>query len=164
MKSRVHIVLADRGWVLEKIGRSLGERLGYVTVGDEPFARADFNYYINYSAFKAPGPTRDMAFFTHIEEDAPEAAARFFDIAEKVEYRICMSKIYADRLETRNLGNVHVIRPGVDLDAFQPRLRIGLVGRTYHTGRKGEALVAELSGLPWIEWHATGSGWPVACR
>lgn len=164
MTSKVHIVLADRGWVLEKIGRELADRLAYMTVGDDPSPRAEFNYYINYSAFKRPGPTRDMAFFTHVEEEAPEAAARFFEVAGSVEQRVCMSHIYAHKLKDRGMDSVHVIRPGVDLDEFAPKLKIGLVGRTYNTGRKGEALVAELADVPFIEWHATGTGWPVDSR
>jgi glycosyltransferase involved in cell wall biosynthesis len=48
----------------------------------------------------------------------------------------------------------------VDLGEFRPKIRIGVVGRTYHTGRKGEALVADVMDIPGIEWRFTGSGWP----
>ena len=43
---------------------------------------------------------------------------------------------------------------------FKPVIKIGVVGRTYHTGRKGEDLVQKLMDEPGIEWHFTGSGWP----
>ena len=59
---------------------------------------------------------------------------------------------------------VHVIRPGVDLERFTPRVKIGVVGRTYWCGRKGEALIAEVLDTPGIEWHFTGSGWPLPSR
>ena len=59
---------------------------------------------------------------------------------------------------------MHVIRPGVDLDVFTPRVKIGVVGRTYACGRKGEALVRDVLDMPGIEWHFTGSGWPLPSR
>ncbi len=164
MSAPVHIVLADRGWVLESIGSEISRRLPYVSVGDEPSPTARVNYYINYSAYKSPVATLQMAWFTHVEEVVPEAAARFFHVAEKMDVRVCHSELYAEMLRDRGLDSVHVIRPGVDLEAFTPKLRLGLVGRTYPTGRKGEALVASLADVPWIEWHATGEGWPVPSR
>ncbi|PHK93042.1 hypothetical protein CR162_20720, partial [Pseudoroseomonas rhizosphaerae] len=40
------------------------------------------------------------------------------------------------------------------------KIRIGVVGRTYHTGRKGEHIVAQVMDIPEIEWSFTGEGWP----
>lgn len=164
MSAPVHIVLADRGWVLESIGGEISRRLPYVSVGDEPDPTSRVNYYINYSAYKSPVATLQMAWFTHVEEAVPEAAARFFHVANKMDVRVCHSELYAEMLRDRGLDSVHVIRPGVDLEAFTPKLRLGLVGRTYPSGRKGEALVESLADIPWIEWHATGEGWPVPSR
>jgi len=36
LETKVNIVPADRGWILEKIGLSLTERLDYVSIGDQP--------------------------------------------------------------------------------------------------------------------------------
>ena len=66
-ETKVNIVPEDRGWILEKIGLSLAERLGYIWIGDRPHPQSPFNYYVNDSAFRGSGPTRDMAFFTHTE-------------------------------------------------------------------------------------------------
>ncbi|MEL7321272.1 MAG: glycosyltransferase [Pseudomonadota bacterium] len=71
-----------------------------------------------------------------------------------------MSKRYADELTAEGIKRVSVITPGVDLNLFRPSLRVGVIGRTYHTGRKGEALVADVMDVPGIEWRFTGSGWP----
>lgn len=58
------------------------------------------------------------------------------------------------------MNSVITIPPGVDLDFFRPTVKIGVVGRTYHTGRKGENLVAQVMDVPGVEWHFTGNGWP----
>ncbi len=57
-----------------------------------------------------------------------------------------------------------LIQPGVDHSLFKPKLRIGVVGRTYHTGRKGENLVRQVIDIPDIEWVFTGDGWPLPGR
>ena len=63
-----------------------------------------------------------------------------------------MADRYANILRALNLEPVDVIVPGVDLERFKPRLCVGVVGRAYHTGRKGEALIQALIDEPYIEW------------
>ncbi len=157
---RVNIVIADQGWILERCAREIESRLSYVTVQTRPDPRADLNYYVNYSAYQEPQPTIEIGFFTHIEERDKQAARRFFSVARKMNVCVCMSPLYADRLREAGVKAVRVITPGVDLEAYQPKVRIGVVGRTYPTGRKGEDLIAKLIDEPGIEWHFTGSGWP----
>ena len=161
METRVQVVLADCGWILERIGRALEERLPYVAVGDRISSAAAVNYYVNYSAWRNPGPTRDVAFFTHIEEAAPEAAQHFFEVAHAVEYCVCMSQLYVDRLRAKGIERVRLIRPGVDLERFRPRLRLGVAGRTYPTARKGEDLLGSVAELEFVELHTTGGNWAV---
>ncbi|MEZ5319970.1 MAG: glycosyltransferase [Vicinamibacterales bacterium] len=157
---RVTIVLADEGWILERCARELERRLPYVRVARGADPHADVNYYVNYAAHRGPVGRRQAAFFTHVEERAPEAATRFFDVARQVHASVAMSARYARQLREAGVQDVRVITPGVDLDRFQPRVRIGVVGRTYHTGRKGEALVRAVMDEPGLEWHFTGDGWP----
>lgn len=161
---RVHVVLADRGWILERCGRELARRLSYVTFGDHPDPEAAVNYYVNYSAWRPGAPGRSAAFFTHIEERAPQAAARFTDVARRVDLAVCMSDRYAATLREAGVANVRVVTPGVDLSRFTPMVRIGVVGRTYHTGRKGEDLVRQVFDEPFVEWVFTGEGWPGPAR
>ncbi|HEY64311.1 MAG TPA: glycosyltransferase [Caldilineae bacterium] len=94
----------------------------------------------------------------------PAAAQRFFDVARNVDACVCMSSRYADALRQAGIRKVHVIVPGVDLDLYRPVVRIGVVGRTYPTGRKGEDLVKQVMDEPGIEWHFTGEGWPGPAR
>jgi glycosyltransferase involved in cell wall biosynthesis len=157
---RVNIVIADEGWILERCGREIEKRLPYARVSRQADPSVDINYYVNYSAFKASTGTTEIGFFTHIEERAPEAARRFFHVAKQMTASVAMSERYAARLRDAGVANVHVITPGVDLDRFQPSVKIGVVGRTYRTGRKGEDLLRAVMDEPHIEWHFTGEGWP----
>lgn len=159
MSFRTHITIADRGWILEKLAREIAVRSNSVSYGTEPDPSADLHYYINYSCrHRRAGPV-EIAFFTHSEND-PNARKRYFDIAADVEHSVCMSRRYAEELTEAGIKDVTTITPGVDLDAFTPKVRIGVIGRTYHTGRKGEALVADVMEVPGIEWRFTGQGWP----
>ncbi|MDA8217256.1 MAG: glycosyltransferase, partial [Dehalococcoidales bacterium] len=160
LTGRVHIVIADDGWILERCAREIADRLANVTVSSTPDPSADVNYYVNYSAYRGPQPTIEVAFFTHIEERSPEARERFFQVAHAMDACVCMSDRYADALRQAGASDVQVITPGVDLLLYRPLVRVGVVGRTYHTGRKGEDLVRAVMDEPGIEWHFTGSGWP----
>jgi len=157
---RVHVVIADEGWILEQCGRELERRLPYVRVGVTADASAAINYYVNYSAWRGRASAIEIALFTHVEERVPAAAARFFEVARAMTTCICMSRLYADRLRDVDVPDVYEITPGVDLDAYRPVVRIAVVGRTYPSGRKGEALVRAVMDEPGIEWHFTGAGWP----
>jgi glycosyltransferase involved in cell wall biosynthesis len=161
MSKRIHIKIADRGWILEKCASEIVSRANNVSYGIEPDSSADLQYYINYSARSRRVSSTEIAFFTHSEVD-PTARRRYFDAAAEVEHCVCMSARYAQELIEQGIpaDKVTTIAPGVDLEEFQPKVRIGVVGRTYHTGRKGEALVAEVMDIPQIEWRFTGSGWP----
>ncbi|MDP7246884.1 MAG: glycosyltransferase, partial [Planctomycetota bacterium] len=102
----------------------------------------------------------EAAFFTHIEEFKPKAESRFFEVSRWMDSCVCMAQRYVDRIKKTGHSNVVQIRPGVDTDYYAPRLRIGVFGRTYHTGRKGEALVKSVLDLEGVEWVFTGEGWP----
>lgn len=71
-----------------------------------------------------------------------------------------MSRATLKLIDALGVSQSSCIMPGVDIDAFRPKIRIAVVGRTYHTGRKGEALVRAVMDVPDIEWHFTGEGWP----
>lgn len=161
MPTSVHIKIADRGWILEKCAQEIARRCGNVTHGTDADPSADLQYYINYSARSRRVSPTEVAFFTHSEMDE-SARRRYFEAAAEVDHCVCMSERYARELVDAGIPaqKVTTIAPGVDLDEFQPKVRIGVVGRTYHTGRKGEALVAQVMDVPGIEWCFTGSGWP----
>jgi hypothetical protein len=161
MTRRIHIKIADRGWILEKCAKEISNRDPSVTFGTEDDGSAEIQYYINYSARSRRVSPVEIAFFTHSEINET-ARRRYFDTAAEVDHCVCMSAKYAQELIEHGIPEekISIIAPGVDLDAFRPKVRVGVIGRTYHTGRKGEALVAQVKDVPGIEWCFTGSGWP----
>jgi len=160
----VHIKSSDPGWILERMTQALAQRLPYVTTSNRVNPRAAIQYYLNYTEHLGRVSPIELASFTHVDELMPDMKARYFQVAREVDVAVCMAERYAAELRALGLREVHVIRPGVDLARFTPRVKIGVVGRTYACGRKGEALVAEVLDTPGIEWHFTGSGWPMASR
>jgi len=157
----VYIKITDRNWIIEQLASSLADRLEYVTYGtaDAP-SSASACYYMTYSSHAEDDYHGvKLAFFTHLEEDA-QAEARFYDVASRVDHRVCMADRYSKLLRDRGFEATTTLTPGVDLQRFQAKLRVGVVGRTYHTGRKGEELVASVMDMPGIDWFFTGSGWP----
>ncbi|TWB24570.1 glycosyl transferase family 1 [Nitrospirillum amazonense] len=157
----VNIVIADRGWILERLAGEIEQRLPYVTVGVTP-GSAPIQYFLPYSARREAAPGINMALFTHMEQD-PAMRERFIRACQEVDLAIYMSDFYRTAVQTNARRSVR-ITPGVDPHEFPlAPLRIGVAGRTYGSGRKGEALVAQLMDLPGIEWHFSGDGWPGPC-
>ena len=159
----INIVLSDRNWILERLGQELEARIPGVSLSDTSDASADINYYITFASRQVPASTLEAGLFTHMEQ-LPELQNLFVDTARDLDLCVCMSSRYQDFLIQKGIENTVLIPPGVDLKRFVPKLRIGVVGRTYHTGRKGEAIVAELIDMKGIDWHFTGSGWPAPGR
>lgn len=155
----ISIVLSDRSWILERLGVEIQKRLSNIALNDAADPSADINYYITFACRKAPMPTLEMGFFAHMEQ-TPELQKLFYDTAGQLDLCVCMSATYSRLLAARGIDSVVTIPPGVDHDRFRPKLRIGIVGRAYHTGRKGEGLVAQLMDMAGIDWHFTGTGWP----
>lgn len=155
----VHVVISDKGWILERLASELQSRLPYLTYGLRPDPAAALQYYVTYGARTTRVSEKEAALFTHLEAE-PNARAKFFDVAQSVDCAIAMSKAAADPLIAHGLKGVEIISPGVDLDRFRPKLRIGVVGRTYHTGRKGESLLSQLGTIEDVEFVYTGDGWP----
>lgn len=162
MSSVVHIVISDRGWILEKLAEEIKSRLPYVTYDVVPDADALIQYYMTYGTYRGRISPHEISLFTHLEEQ-PAAAQKFFETAAAMDVCVAMSLATEDLLVGK-ASRTTTISPGVDLDRFSPKLRIGVVGRTYHTGRKGEDLVAAVQDLPDIEWVFTGEGWPAPAQ
>lgn len=153
----VAITTSDKGWILEKLATELASRLPYVRIVQESDSNALINYYITYNLYKEKKSSLNVSYFTHLE---PDLAERFFQVAKKMDYCVCLSEVYKNILVDKGIKNVTIIQPGVDLNTFKPKIQIGVVGRTYHTGRKGEGIIAQLMDIEYIQWHFTGDGWP----
>lgn len=159
MNKVVHIKLSDKGWILEKIATELANNLPYISYDLNANYNAHIQYYITYGCRKEKISKTEIAWFTH-REDVESAKNKFNYEAKNVDFCICHSLATESLIKKLNVNNVITISPGVDINFFKPKLKIGVIGRTYHTGRKGENLVAQLMDIPEIEWHFTGEGWP----
>ncbi|WP_334186283.1 hypothetical protein [Novosphingobium sp.] len=149
---KVHITTSDSGWILEKLAAEITKRLDYVTYSTDPDPSAEIQYYITYGCRKTRVSPIELALFTHREHDLA-AAERFDQAAQDVDVAISMSNTTDEILKNLGISESICISPGVELDLFKPLVRIGVVGRTYHTGRKGEALVRAVMDTPGIEWR-----------
>ncbi|CNK32462.1 MULTISPECIES: glycosyltransferase [Yersinia] len=159
MKKIVHIKISDSGWILEKLASEITNRLPYVSFGLDTDSSAEIQYYMTYGCRQDRVSPIEVALFTH-KEHVQAAAEKFDSVASEVDFCIAQSLATEEIIRKTGLTNVQTISPGVDLNHFTPIVRIGIVGRTYHTGRKGENLVAQVMDIPGIEWYFTGSGWP----
>ncbi len=162
-KILIEIVLADRNWILEEFARQIVENYKgeqyQIEICDEASGSATITYFLPYSKFKYISNSINIALFTHMEEDFPEAKQKFFDIANQCDYCITMSKKYEILLKEYGIKNVLTIMPGVNHSIFRPKLKLGVIGRTYHTNRKLEGVVSDLIGFEGIDIKYTGQGW-----
>jgi glycosyltransferase involved in cell wall biosynthesis len=171
----------EADYVLPRFARYLADGLGW-TLTAAP-VNADVHYLMGYfesQLFKkwpkhptAPWPRNPVAsLFTHREERHAAKAALYDEIAQRVDLRVSMCRLYGQDLE--KIGPT--IQPPLPVErnrfilATRPRAAqpvVGLSGFAYATGRKGEALVRELlrhPRCPKAKWSACGRGWPVPTR
>lgn len=162
MKTSVPTVFAqisDRGWILERLASEIANTCPNFSYGTQVSGDPDIVYYMTYGCRKKPFPGVEIGYFTHIEEGLP-AEQVFYDTASQMDACVTQADLYKDILEQKGIANVTTIPCGIDHTEFFPRLQIGVVGRTYHTGRKGEGIIAQLMDMPNVEFHFTGDGWP----
>jgi glycosyltransferase involved in cell wall biosynthesis len=161
----IEIVPADRGWILETIAQAIAREAENqshrfsVRIVNSPTDTADLTFFLPESAYRPLNKSITVTYLAH-KEVHPGAAALFEDIAKKSDYCITSSSKYQQILKEDGAKKVFKISLGVDTTLFIPKLKLGVVGRTYGTGRKGETLLADLAGMPMIELHFTGEGWP----
>lgn len=139
----VNIVPSESsGWIIGRIIEELANRNGW---GVGPYSSvADINYFVNYRATRGTdfSAQRSRSFtagwFTHPE------SAEFFSVARQLDLRICHAERYAKVIDG------HTVTPGID-PLFKPKVRLGWVGRTYSSGRKGEEMLQAVQSLPFVE-------------
>ncbi len=161
----VEVIPGDRGWILERLANeiSAAAKASDLAISacilDEPTGDADLTYFLPYAKQQKVKGSVVGSWFTHQEEVEP-AKTRFIEAAKAADFCLCPARRYWEVLRAHGVEDVNVIHHGVDLDTYVPKLRIGIVGRTYHTGRKGEHLLAPAMALDNVEFLFHGSGWP----
>ncbi len=158
--------MADRGWILEKIASEIqAEAIKNwpsleVVILDSPTDTADLTYFLPESSFKKLSNSISVTHLAHLEDDRG-AKAHFEMAAKSSDACITGSRKYEEILRQLGVLEVKQIHYGVDLEVFSPRVKIGVVGRTYDTGRKGEDLLSSLMDIEALELKFTGSNWPL---
>jgi hypothetical protein len=99
---KLELIISDRNWVIESFANEIVKYapsdVFNVSIEESPSGEADIYYFMPYSIFKKVKGAINVAFFTHIEDDYPEAVKNFFKIANNCDLCICMSKKYEQRL------------------------------------------------------------------
>ncbi|MFM6454654.1 MAG: glycoside hydrolase family 99-like domain-containing protein [Planktothrix sp.] len=142
---RVRIVTEKPGWIMHRMAEEIQKHMGAENVRiNEDWEEAEIHYYINYGYFRdQPKNGIKVANFTHY--DPQNLAEKFVQVAKEVDHCIAISKATADILADFGIptAKTTVIVIGAD-KCFQPLLTLGVVGRTYAGGRKGEDIVKAL--------------------
>lgn len=126
--------------------------------------QADVHYFINYGYYKPVSRGLTVACFTHY--DPEHLADVFFDTANKVDHCVAISNQTRESMITLGIPpeKITTILIGA-AEEFRPVVRLGICGRTYPGGRKGEQLVRKLVDdaevMEGLEIVATSPGWAV---
>ncbi|MCP5085029.1 MAG: glycosyltransferase [Alphaproteobacteria bacterium] len=143
-KPGVRIITEQPGWILHRKATEVQRHLGNVKI-NEDWPEADIHYFINYGMMLERPPSGIVvANFTHYDPD--HLGDRFVDVAKNVDHCIAVSRATADQLRALGIPKekISVILVGADT-RFEPRLTLGVVGRPYKGGRKGEDIVRNLA-------------------
>jgi hypothetical protein len=169
----VHIVCRDFDTekILPRKARFLADYFG-CTAGDRPSPNAHINYYFCYIEYSEKfadwrDKTKTMAYFTHYEVGTP-FKEMFWKIADRdVGLRLCSSDKYLAILGSPRAK----VRPPVDpIFKIMERTKsdtpvVGVSGFVDpRSRRKGEQVLASVTGFFKAKWIGTGGGWPFETR
>jgi tetratricopeptide (TPR) repeat protein len=147
-KPSVLIETEEKGWIFYRKAEEIQKNLlGYDVTINEPTQSPDIIYFIHYARYnqeKAKGKCA-VANFTHFVPGT-NAEPLFRDVAHKIDYCIAISQ--STKRDLLSLGvpedKISVVEVGAAKE-FNPKIVLGIVGRVYNDGRKGEDLVKKLS-------------------
>lgn len=132
-------------------------RLVRGTISTTPDPTADINYFMNY-ALVEPVDTTIGAYFTHQEKPLMNA----WRVAEQhCDFAVYMADRYKPHVDVR----MKIYPPGIELPKEKRindyRLNVGVVGRIYKSGRKGEKHIVKIDTelKNTLTWDFMGEGW-----
>lgn len=161
---RLRIVTEKPGWILYRKAEEIAKRLVNSRI-NEDYEDANIHYYINYGYFnKRPPRGVVVANFTHY--DPSLHADKWISVAKEVDHCTAVSEEAKFNLLKFGIPaeKISVIKVGADV-SYKPKLTLGIVGRVYGSGRKGEHLIkgllsnAEL--MQDMQIVSTSEGWGV---
>lgn len=145
---KVNIITENGSWILRRIAQELSS-IG--TVSTKPIEGFDIYYFVNYALARKFGKQNgiNVGFFTHKDEE-------YIDNWIESE-KICDIGVYmADRYKPECKITAKIYPTGLDYIGLNPRLKVGLAGRIYKNGRKGDDWIADLVKIKGLEWYALG--------
>lgn len=149
MKNTINIVTEKGNWILKRMAEEVAKN-GWV-ISDKTDPEARINYYINYALAVDTPPTEGLkaGYFTHIDPD-------YIDTWKKAE-EICDMGIYmAEQYKPECKHTKKIYPTGLDYIGLNPKLKVGIAGRIYENGRKGEDWIKNLMKIDNTEWYALG--------
>ena len=144
---KVNIVVRG-GWILGRMAKEVA-RNGY-KITDKTDPKADINLYFNY-ALVDDIETKGIkvGYFTHKEPEQLEA----WEKAEK----LCDAGIYMAKQYQPDCTYTKQIYPtGLNYNGLNSNLKVGIAGRMYKNGRKGEDWIKNLIKIDYTDWFALG--------
>jgi hypothetical protein len=163
-RPKIRIVTEKPGWIMHRKAEEIQKHLGarHVVINQD-WEGADIHYYINYGYFQSkPRRGLTLANFTHYDPD--HLAEKFVAVAQAVDHCVAVSQATADVLRQFGVADdrITTIVVGADIH-FRPKLTLGVAGRVYPGGRKGEDMVQALLDDPEvgaaIRIVAASEGW-----
>ena len=150
-RPKIRIITEKEGWIMHRKAAEIRKHFGdeYVKI-NEDWPEADVHYYINYGYFnKKPAKGVTVGNFTHF--DPSQLADKFVEVAYTVDHCVSVSELTTVKLQEIGIpiGRITTIRVGADTK-FRPKLMLGVAGRPYKGGRKGEDLLRGLLDDPAI--------------
>jgi glycosyltransferase involved in cell wall biosynthesis len=147
-KITVSIKTEEKGWIFYRKAEEIQKNLldCEILINEESDDSADIVYFIHYARFneKIVKNKISIANFTHYVPGT-NAEPLFKAVAHKVDHCIAVSE--STRRDLHALGvsddRITVIEVGAAKE-FKPKVVIGVVGRIYNDGRKGEDFVKKL--------------------
>ena len=126
------LLYPNDNWILQKIGKELLK--ANITL------EADIAYYINWMYWKHLNGCQksncDVVFFTHIDSSSD------ISILGKADWIFCMSEHGRRQLKKYNLEGKAKVIAGFGLSVEDRKIRLGIAGRPYKNGRKGQELIS----------------------
>jgi hypothetical protein len=161
---RLSIITEKKGWILHRKAEEIANKIPGTKI-NRGAKSAQIVYFINYGYFSPQKQgTITVANFTHFNPNF--LADKFRDVAKRVDHCVAVSKETAKVLFEMGVPKekVSVIIVGAD-KSFSPKMTLGIVGRLYPDGRKGEHLVKRLLSdediTSEVQIVSTNPGWGV---
>ncbi|MBK1879500.1 glycosyltransferase [Pelagicoccus mobilis] len=161
---KLRVVTEKEGWIMHRKASEITKHIPNSVI-NEDMLDAHVHYYINYGFFqKRPKNGLVVANFTHYDPDG--LGNKFFEVAQEVDHCVSVSNLTTELLVNGGIPPTKITTIPVGADSsFKPKLTLGVVGRVYPGGRKGESLVKELikdeSLLSKLQIVSTNDSWGV---